>query len=272
MSRRTAPEEHENHERWLVSYADFITLLFAFFVVMYAISSVNEGKYRVLSDAINSAFHNGRITILPAKPSDPQQFIQMQISARKVQLARERREKLRRMGSELDRALGALVKEGQVRMSQGAFGISIEINANMLFPSGDASLTPEATNLLRHVAEVLAYSDFPLRVEGHTDNQPISSERFPSNWELSAVRASSVVRVFAEAGVAPGRLTASGYGEQRPLDSNLTAEGRARNRRVSILVEAPEVQEVPDASAVADTAGSATFAPALAEPPPRTQP
>ncbi|MBL8484744.1 MAG: flagellar motor protein MotD [Rhodocyclaceae bacterium] len=259
MARRSAPEEHENHERWLVSYADFITLLFAFFVVMYAISSVNEGKYRVLSDAINSAFHNGKINIVPTKPNDPQQLVQIQIGTRKAQLARERRDKLKRMGSELDRALGALVKEGQVRMSQGAFGISIEINANMLFPSGDASLTASATGLLRQVAEVLSYSDFPLRVEGHTDNQPIASERFPSNWELSAMRASTVVRVFADAGVAPGRLTAAGYGEQRPLDTNLTPEGRARNRRVSIWVEAPEVQEVPAADSLAETAASSTF-------------
>ena len=250
MSRRRKHEEdHENHERWLVSYADFITLLFAFFVVMYSLSSVNEGKYRVLSDSLVSAFRSvnlnasgEQIVVSPVArpltaPSPPVAAARTpeQIEAearRQAQVAR-----MRSVAEDIRRVLEPLTRGGQVSVSEGALGIKVEINASVLFAPGEAALGAPAITALRAVAEVLADADFPITIEGHTDNLPINTFRFPSNWELSAVRASSVVRLFVESGVAAGRLTAAGYSDQRPLADNFNEEGRARNRRVTILIE-----------------------------------
>jgi chemotaxis protein MotB len=141
------------------------------------------------------------------------------------------------MAKELTDALAPLVKEGQVRITEGALGITIDINANVLFAPGDARLGQDAVRALIAVAQILAPTDFPITVEGHTDNTPISTPQFPSNWELSGMRASSVVRLFIDAGVDPRRLTATGYADQRPIADNNTAEGKARNRRVAITIE-----------------------------------
>ncbi|MCB1885973.1 MAG: flagellar motor protein MotD [Rhodocyclaceae bacterium] len=247
--RRHSEEEHENHERWLVSYADFITLLFAFFVVMYAISSVNEGKYRVLSDSMVQAFRSidanvrgSQIVVPPtimsstqagppaAQPTPPKDTV---LEAKREQLSK----KMRNVADDIRRVLEPLTRDGQVRVTEGAHGITVEINASVLFPVGEALIGGEASRSLTAVAQVLAGAEFPITIEGHTDDVPISTPRFPSNWELSAVRASSVVRLFVEAGVAPWRLTAAGYGDQRPVAENDTETGRARNRRVTLLIE-----------------------------------
>lgn len=243
--RRPKAEEHENHDRWLVSYADFITLLFAFFVVMYAISQVNEGKYRILSDTLSTAFRNvpgsaaGALTVVnpnaPMPIAIPVRKNQTNVKADEVR--RKVKDKLRNMAKEVSEVLAPLVREGQVRITEGAFGITIDINANVLFAPGDARLGPEAVRALFAVAQILVPTDFPITVEGHTDNTPINTPLFPSNWELSGVRASSVVRLFVDAGVDPRRLTATGYADQRPVADNLTQEGKARNRRVAITIE-----------------------------------
>ncbi|WP_018610363.1 flagellar motor protein MotD [Uliginosibacterium gangwonense] len=257
MARRKHEEEHENHERWMVSYADFITLLFAFFVVMYAISSVNEGKYRVLSDSLVQAFRSttdqrgtvlATTTVTTGRPLPSVVAAQPQKVAPEVEAKRKAyRDKMRNMAEDIMRVLAPLVQGGQVRVTEGVNGISIEINASALFNPGEAVLGQDAARALRAVAEVIAAGDFPIKVEGHTDNVPISTALFPSNWELSASRASSVVRLFVDAGVEPSRLTAAGYADQRPVASNATPENRARNRRVTILVEsmAPEVSALP---------------------------
>ncbi len=248
MARRAKKEEeHENHERWLVSYADFITLLFAFFVVMYAISSVNEGKYRVLSDSIEAAFRNvpgassgAMVAINPDAPAPiaiPMRRPQAGIKTDQAQ--RVARDKVRNMAKEIQQALAPLIANGQVRVSEGARGITVEINASVLFQPGDATLDPQAVRALMAVAQILAPTPFPVTVEGHTDNTPIGTPLFPSNWELSGVRASSVVRLFIANGVDPRRMTATGYADQRPVDDNATPEGRQRNRRVAITIESP---------------------------------
>ena len=247
MSRRrnNKEEEHENHERWLVSYADFITLMFAFFVVMYAISQVNEGKYRILSDTLASAFRTvpgnsaGAMVVVspnaPAPTAIPIRKSQPNIKAEEK--VKQNKERLRDVAKELSEALAPLVKEGQVRITEGALGITIDINANVLFAPGDARLGPEAVRALVAVAQILVPTDFPITVEGHTDNTPINTPLFPSNWELSGMRSSSVVRLFVDAGVAANRMTATGYADQRPVASNDTPEGRQRNRRVAITIE-----------------------------------
>ncbi|MFN3985957.1 MAG: flagellar motor protein MotD [Rhodocyclaceae bacterium] len=259
MGRRRKPvEEHENHERWLVSYADFITLLFAFFVVMYSLSSINEGKYKVLSDSLVSAFRSinineqGQQIILP--PVVPPTALPTVVNRPSPESSRDNRrtdqvQRMRSMADEIRRVLEPLTRSGQVTVTEGAHGISVEINASVLFAPGEAALGPAAAAPLRAVAQVLAEADFPIKVEGHTDNIPISTFRFPSNWELSSARASSVVRLFIDAGVAAGRLTAAGYSDQRPIEDNASEAGRARNRRVTILIESlfaePEEPELP---------------------------
>ena len=263
MARRKREEDHDNHERWMVSYADFITLLFAFFVVMYSLSSLNEGKYRVMSDSVVQAFRNigphdtGRQIVALAPPPS---IRPLPATAAETELEEQRRakaERVRNMAEEIRKVLAPLVADGQVRVTEGAFGITVEINASVLFAPGEAQLGPDAVRALRAVAQVVADAEFPITVEGHTDVTPIASAMFPSNWELSAVRASSVVRLFVENGVRPSRLTAAGYGDQRPVADNATAEGRARNRRVAILVESrlvgPEVTAPVKASGVADS-------------------
>ncbi len=242
---RRTDDEHENHDRWLVSYADFITLLFAFFVVMYAISQVNEGKYRVLSDTLSSAFRNvpgassgAQVSVNPRTPVPlliPLKKPRPVVKVDSDQLVKK--VKLRNMAKDINEALAPLVKEGQVRITEGALGITVDINASVLFASGDARLDARAEEALKAVARVLAPTDFPITVEGHTDNTPINTPQFPSNWELSGTRASSVVRLFIENGVDPRRLTATGYADQRPVEDNATPEGRARNRRVAITIE-----------------------------------
>jgi chemotaxis protein MotB len=243
--RRYSDEEHENHERWLVSYADFITLLFAFFVVMYAVSQVNEGKYRVLSDTLSSAFRNvpgaasgAQVAINPNAPMPISIPIRRANPTIKTDQGQQvKKEQMRNMAKEINDALAPLVKEGQVRITEGALGITVDINASVLFAPGDARLGLAAVQALNAVARILAPTDFPITVEGHTDNTPIATPQFPSNWELSGMRASSVVRLFVDNGVDARRLTATGYADQRPVDDNATAEGRARNRRVAITIE-----------------------------------
>jgi chemotaxis protein MotB len=248
--RRKPEEEHENHERWLVSYADFITLLFAFFVVMYAISSVNEGQYRVLSDSLSSAFKNvpgqsvGALTqINPAAPAAI--MIPVRRSPQPVKADEKtqvKREKLRNMANDINKALSALAEKGQVKVTEGAMGITVDINASVLFAPGEAALAQEAVRALFAVAQVMAQSEFPITVEGHTDTTPISTTVFPSNWELSGARAASVVKLFMAAGVDGRRLSATGYADQRPLADNATPDGRQANRRVAITIES----RVPD--------------------------
>lgn len=246
--RQRREEEPDNHDRWLVSYADFITLLFAFFVVMYAISSVNEGKYKVLSNALTNAFKNTTgvtggqpIAVIQGAPpvvSPPA------LKVDKVeQLKQYDRNKMRNVASNIMEALQPLVAQGKVKLLETSRGVTIEINDSILFPVGQAKLQAPSANALASVAQVLANTSYPVTIEGHTDNVPISTPVFPSNWELSAMRATTVLRLFNDNGVSAERLTAIGYGDTRPVETNTTPEGRGRNRRVNILIDSsrPEV-------------------------------
>lgn len=240
--RKKPPEEHENLERWLVSYADFITLLFAFFVVMYAISSINEGKYRVLSDSLINAFREvpSSEKLITMRARDPAILAGSGQPIGKSQSrpapSQAGTEKMKNLAKNVLDAMAPLVREGQVRVTQSPRGITVEINASVLFSSGEASLRPASIDALGAVARVLANVENPIQVEGHTDNIPISNPNYPSNWELSSARAGSVVRLFAEQGVPASRLVAIGYADNRPLDTNATLDGRARNRRVNVLI------------------------------------
>ena len=252
-TRRKHEDEHDNHERWLVSYADFITLLFAFFVVMYALSSVNEGKYRILSESMLSAFRNIQANTpptqvialppltLPQKPK-PATKIPEPPPSPPVEDAREvqkqvQRNKMRSVAKEILEVMAPLIDEGKVRVIETSRGVTVEINDSILFAPGQAILQPLSVRAMRAIAQVLAPTEFPITIEGHTDNVPINTLQFPSNWELSAVRATTVLRLFADSGVAADRLTAIGHADTHPVEPNLLADGRARNRRVTILID-----------------------------------
>lgn len=256
MARKPRHEEHENHERWLVSYADFITLMFAFFVVMYAISSVNAGKYKVLSDSLVSAFKN----VQPTSP-DPQSNKQLLVGAAPKQIvmptpsenpqqqkrdpkAEEQARKMQGMANNVKQSLGSFIDQGKVRVTQSKRGVAIEINDSVLFDPARAELHPQSVSMLQAVAEMVRNTDNLIQIEGHTDNQPIRSTMYPSNWELSSARAASVVRLFADSGIAPQRLVVIGYGDQRPVETNDNLDGRARNRRVTLNILADNRDEV----------------------------
>ncbi|MBS0309403.1 MAG: flagellar motor protein MotD [Proteobacteria bacterium] len=258
--RERQDDAPESHDRWLVSYADFITLLFAFFVVMYAISSVNESKYRVLAQALGQAF-GGKIPQAPTVPDvsnigNPiEPAPQPPLNRRQTAAQRQYNEALRRerqemtsIARDIQEALSTLVDEGKVRVTQTDRGVKVDISAAILFAPGDATLTPESGVALRAIAKRLKTDTHDLQVEGHTDDIPINTTAFPSNWELSSARASSVVRLFRDNGVAESRMAAVGRAANFPVASNQTPEGRLRNRRVEVMIQAtlPEqVTEVP---------------------------
>ncbi len=269
MRRKKKPEEHENHERWLVSYADFITLLFAFFVVMYAISSLNEGKYRVLSDSLVSAFKNAPSSVIPVHHDQPPQPASRAITvARKAgaeidpKLKRQT-EDMRQVAQDLLKVLAPLVKDNQVKVTQSLRGVTVEINASVLFAPGQAILQAESAKALAAVAQVLAQVPNRIQIEGHTDDAPISTVYYPSNWELSSARASSVVRLFDSNGVNGERMVAIGYADNRPVAPNTDNESRARNRRVTVLI----ISELQDKLKEIPIAGAPTEPP----PPPQVQ-
>jgi len=249
IRRKPLDDDAENPDRWLVSYADFITLLFAFFVVMYAISSVNQGKYSQLTSSMGTAFSGD-------SPSDMQSnnikkgrgaesklqgqqksFIKpLPLSHLYNEKLRRERESMTNMGIDLSNTLSPLISEGKVRVVQNNRGIRIDIHDSLLFTPGSAELANAATDIMREIALVIKDNQRLIQVEGHTDNIPIHNAAFFSNWELSAVRASSVVRMLSEDGIADERLSALGFGSVQPISENDTPLGRAKNRRVSIMI------------------------------------
>lgn len=251
-ARRKFDDEPENHERWLISYSDFITLLFAFFVVMYAISSVNIGKYKVFSDALGDAF-GGQGSATPVNTQVLNLPIPNPALKRRTELMRKEKEQMTKLAQDLLSTMAPLVKEGKVRVTQNSRGVSVEINASVLFDPGMAKLTAESREALVAVAGLLKTDTHNVQVEGHTDNVPISNTYFPSNWELSAARAGAVVRLFIDAGMAPSRLSAVGHADNIPVAPNDQPESRARNRRVAVTILSgiPDpVTEVPTTSPV----------------------
>ncbi len=237
MARRRNHEEHENHERWLVSYADFITLLFAFFVVMYSISSINEGKYKVLSDTLTGVFNQPDRSIEPIpvgeerpRTSEPDRSLVDEQSSQAPADA------LQSIANTVREAFGDLIEADQLKVRGNELWIEIELSSSLLFSSGDALPNNAAFELIEKIAKILAPYENPVHVEGFTDNLPIQTAQFPTNWELSAARAASIVRMLAMDGVNPARLASVGYGEFQPVADNATAVGRARNRRVVLVV------------------------------------
>jgi chemotaxis protein MotB len=296
MPRRKRHEEHLNHEAWAIPYGDLVTLLLAFFVVMYAISSVNEGKYRVLSDSLFAAFRGAPRTMEPIQVGEKQVgsgadvkttlveqgMIQGQprsmlapvpvktglpdtAEADKAALnARQtaRAKALQQVADQVARAMDDLVKANMVIVRRTDFWIEVEIKTDILFPSASAQLEPTAVGVIEKLGEALAPFPNPIRVEGHTDDRPIKTVAFISNWELSAARAGSVVRVLASKGVDPGRLAVIGYGENRPTHANDSIEGRNSNRRVVVVILSSDAAAGLSATSPSAEVGQAPDGPA----------
>jgi chemotaxis protein MotB len=242
-------EEHENHERWLVSYADFITLLFAFFVVMYSISAVNEGKFRTVSESIKAALHpvaHQETSSLAFNIGQSRPSIQAaSLPGSKNEAVRNLRKLVEsfKMVSQFEAAHFQETEHGD---------IIITIPDQLLFKSGEAAIRQDALPFLKGLAAAMLELGRHVRVEGHTDNVPIRTAQFPSNWELSSVRAVIVVRVLSELyGVPAGHLTAVGHADTRPVTANLSPDQRAKNRRVEIII----LEHAPPAPSLLPEAG-----------------
>lgn len=281
MSRKHRHEEHENHEAWAIPYGDLITLLLAFFVVMYAISTVNEGKYRALSDSLSSAFKGSPRSPDPIEVGDrataahqdeksrldPQgnligtEKTMMQLATGDSALKEEKKGPTRMddIVGRVEQAMSDQILQQTIKVHRTGNTVEIEIGTDSLFPSGSASMTTASTPVMAKLADTLKDLTYPMRVEGHTDNRPISTALFPSNWELSAARAATVVHLFTQRGVDPSRLTVMGFGEFRPQTDNSTDAGRNANRRVRVIIMSDGEHPEEDAT-IKDVAGEANEA------------
>ncbi len=242
--RKPISHESDNTDRWMVSYADFVTLLFAFFVVMYAMSSVNEGKYRVLADTMNEAFKVAPKSPEPIQIGKENKVVSSAETTKTIikpikvlpKSQRTYEREMQQIAKTVSKSVQPLIDQGLIKVTKHDLWVEIEMNSKILFSSADSELEDEAFPALKALAEVLKTLPNSIDVEGHTDNIPIKNELFPSNWELSASRAASVVHLFTRYGVNPKRLSSIGYAEFRPVASNATPEGRLRNRRVKIVI------------------------------------
>lgn len=262
MARRRPKEDHQNHDRWLVSYADFITLLFAFFVVMYSLSPVNESNYRVLSDSVKYAFNSPLSLLNPtqtdqvsqmssemltplreefrglagngkaesALDNEEDEFTQQVLNAAEIEV--------NAMAEQVEEQMGDLIDQNVLDVKRNKFWLEIEIKSSLLFLSGSSVLIPAAVPQLLELSRNFVNTPNRIHIEGFTDDKPISTEVFPSNWELSTARAAAVVRLFESNGIEPSRLAAIGYGQYHPIAENDSEVGRARNRRVVLVVMA----------------------------------
>lgn len=224
-------KKHVNHERWLISYADFITLLFAFFVVMYSISSVNEGKYKTMSESIEAAFHGIPTSLSPMVLPNSENHgldFELKMSFKKAMM---------QLTENLSPELQEFFDKKSISITQTPDWVEIQLNSSVLFESASATLKSPAANLLKNIASALKPHPYFIRVEGFTDSIPIKNEYYCSNWDLSVARSSAVLRILEKNGVDSHRLSAIGYGEQFPIQDNRTPEGRSQNRRVSIVIE-----------------------------------
>lgn len=235
-------------DRWIVSYADFITLLFAFFVVMYSISSVNDGKFRVLSDTMSTVFNEPSHRPVPIDLGGSPLSDEPEHADTLAELALEEEETFDLDIKPLDiddgapayarlsAAVSPFIESDDVVVRDGQLWLEVELPSELLFASGRASISEDADSVINTMAGALRGVSTPIRVEGFTDNVPISGGRFGSNWQLSAARAASLVERFTRSGVNPEVISAIGYGEFHPIAENNSADGRRANRRVVVAI------------------------------------
>jgi chemotaxis protein MotB len=286
MSRRKRRPSHSNHERWLVSYADFITLLFACFVVLYASSQVDKRKVGKLAFAIQAAFQemgvfHGSTTAAPIDEVNPMVNTSPAIenTERTASLGwiASRPDAsldpglevgdLAQLQAELETALTSEIKRKEIVMHREPDGLVISLHEAGFFESGSAQMKSTSQGAFDRIASTLRERDYRLRIEGHTDDAPIHNSQFPSNWELSTSRATEIVRLLiVREGFGPARLSAAGYAEYYPVATNLTTEGRAMNRRVDIVILGNAWTVTPIAQSTAPVQGPAAAATKTAQP------
>ncbi|HUP02781.1 MAG TPA: flagellar motor protein MotB [Bryobacteraceae bacterium] len=248
---RRAPVRHENHERWLVSYADFITLLFAFFVVMFASTQADRSKARMYSEAVKEALEHGQLS-----------------AAISVVLGRGKHEAIKSMQEDtlnarlpppppqahpadlvkslatLQTGLDAELKSGKVQVKLEARGLVISLRESGFFASGDDAIAPDGLPSIAKIAAVIQGVPNPMRLEGYTDSVPIHNSRFQNNWELSSARSIAMLELLQQKfQIPPERMSVAGYAENAPADTNDTPEGRAHNRRVELVLLSAEAEK-----------------------------
>ncbi len=232
--RRKRLEHHISHDRWLVSYADFITLLFAFFVVMYSAAQLDKRRAGQLATAIQTAFL--QYGSLPPEPTDVGGLSANGVPSN-LPIGNTDDDEFALLRGQVEKALAGEIAAGNVAVRRTSEGLVISLREVGFFDSGSADIQTSSQPAFQRLAEVLRATGSDIRVEGHTDNVPIHNARFISNWDLSTARATAIVRLFiVKYGFQPNRLAASGYAEYRPIAGNGDAAGRAQNRRVDIVI------------------------------------
>lgn len=251
MAIKKVPEKEANAERWLVSYADFITLLFAVFVVLYAMGQSDKQKVEEIMKSIQQSFGMAtagatapKINVIPSQEVSVIPSLKPEIKVNPMGRTRSGQGKSRAEEKDFRHIKSAveayLVKQGaqsKVTLEITRRGLIVSLKEAGFFNSGQAVIKPEAYELINTIAEVMTQYNNPLRLEGHTDNLPISTPQFPSNWELSTARATNGLKyLLKNFDVDANKISATGYAEFRPIADNATAEGRAKNRRVDLVM------------------------------------
>jgi chemotaxis protein MotB len=263
MSRKRAHEEEkENGERWLLTYADLITLLMIFFVVLYSMSKVDAQRFAAVAESLNKALGGGTPakielssspvgpslfttgtpsskTTAPGKGTDPNNtaYTDPAASANAGQGNGDTEKmSIDAIKAKLDKFAGDNGIKATLVTTIEERGLVVSIQETLLFESGSADITTRARDILEKISTVLASAPNQIKVEGHTDNLPINTAKFPSNWELSVIRSTNVVHILQHDGITPNRLSAAGYGEFRPISSNDTDAGRGKNRRIDLII------------------------------------
>jgi chemotaxis protein MotB len=250
MALKKEPEKHANHERWLVSYADFITLLFAVFVVLYAMGQSDKKKVEEVMQSLQQSFGMStagaapKVNVIPSKALTVIPALKPEVSIsptgrQRSGTAKSRAEEkdFRQIKATVEAYLTKQGAQNKVTLEITRRGLIVSLKEAGFFNSGQANIKPEAYELINTIAEVMTQYNNPLRVEGHTDNIPINTAQFPSNWELSTARATNGLKyLLKNFDVDSNKISATGYGEFRPLADNATPEGRAKNRRVDLVM------------------------------------
>jgi chemotaxis protein MotB len=250
--RRKVQQEHENHERWLVSYADFITLLFAFFVVMFASTQSDKNKAKVVSDSVRDALQHGQFTTAFAtvlgrgrheatRQPLPTERVKDSENIPPPGMPNQPPADLSRSRDTLNLGLVKELEAGKIGLKLEGRGLIISLRESGFFASGDDTVSSSGSAILAKIADVIQGIPNPLRLEGHTDAIPIHTSRFRSNWELSAARSIATMELLrTKFRVPASRMSVAGYAENAPADTNDTEEGRAHNRRVDLVVLSAE--------------------------------
>ncbi len=213
--KRRYNEMNTGHERWLISYADFVTLLFAFFVVMYSVSHINQEKYQQLSTTLEALFSSQETIETTTKNT---------------------RDELSLLQKKLSEVLQQEINTGDITVQKNELWLEISLNNRIVFDSGSVELSEQASAILKDISVAFIDNEYAIQVEGFADNIAINTVRHPSNWELSSARAAAVVKLLVVYGIQPSRLAAVGYGEYQPITNNTTKQGRAQNRRISLMI------------------------------------